>query len=414
MHGLVTGILYRDVTIRHSQKFRKYFNTITNKQKSLPLTAEELASTARRLDFSHFSPFAAASSRAAQCQDLNNATISLCLRKTKNLREFLVQEDLDDAIGVGVLHQLFFGLQRLEAVDFSGCSSVSFKEAFDTVFAESCPVQFCIKRLSFHRCFTLSPPVFDAILSRLHNLTHLDVGHTHIKDSALLSIPLAARITHLNISYCGYLTPYAIVGFVARHPATRDSLIYLNIASSSHFMESDDVSTILEHLPDSVRSLNMKGSQMNKVHIQQLRKLICHLTELAVGRGLTLSDVRDLFLHEDTCLRHSLCYLDLSDMDFKLSTANPLLAPITAPLLEIELNERHHAYGKWANFFQVGWTVKKYGTRTSITRWNWTGIEDMGWQQWNYGRVGWGRRKIPVSATQIGPMYRWFMYGTCG
>ncbi|KAI9158414.1 F-box protein [Paramyrothecium foliicola] len=411
IHAATLDTLYRHITIPHSRIFRKFLSTIT--------AYPALASVVRRLDFSHFNPstiFSSASERA-KTRNLTSETLLQCLELTTFLQEFLAQEYVDDDLGPEVLRKLFTGMPQLNAIDFCGCSSKLFKASFEAILNDPWPENLTITRLSLHKCLSLPPTVFEKILPRLGRLTHLDVAGTRITDSALEMIPTTARITHLNLAKCKELSSEAVVKFITTHPAVKDSLVYLSLATdaSSHLLLGKaDVDALIPLLPQTLRSLSLKGSRMDSSHIPKLMPLVQHLEELAVGRGLEMSDVQQLFIHEGQWLAHNLRYLDISDVDTIIGSASTLLAPASAPLHVIEVEER--AYERAAkvkkNIERVGWTSKEFGSRYWLVRMNPDGTTlDNGSRWWKHGAESWGMRKVPVANAEVGGMYGSFMFG---
>ncbi|KAG7115578.1 F-box protein like, partial [Verticillium longisporum] len=283
MHGATLNALYRNITIPHSRIFRKFLANTTEHP--------SLGTITRRLDFSHFNNstlFETASERKTT-RNLTSETLLQCLQLTPHLQEFLAMEHIDDDLSSEVLQKLFFNLPRLQALDFAGCTSPSFRASFNSLVSMEWPETMSITRLSFHKCLTLPSAVFETILPRLVNLTHLDLAQTKVTDKALWSIPHTARITHLNIAKCTLLTAPNVIRFFAEHPAVRHTLVFLSVATdarSQQLLAQDDVSALLPVLPKTLRSLSLKGSRMEESHIELLRPLTKHLEELAFGRNL--------------------------------------------------------------------------------------------------------------------------------
>ncbi|RDA84231.1 hypothetical protein CP532_0139 [Ophiocordyceps camponoti-leonardi (nom. inval.)] len=416
MHAATLDVLYRHITIPHSRIFRKFLITID--------AYPALATIVRRLDFSHFNPsmiFSTASERA-QTQNLTSETLARCLRLTPHLQEFLAQEYLDDDLSPQVLAKLLFDMPQLRALDFCGCSSPAFKDSFMSLLANPWPDALSITKLSLHKCMSLPSSVFETLLPRLRRLTHLDVAGTRITDQALEAIPPTARLTHLNLTKCKQLSSEVVVKFIKTHPAAVDSLVFLSLATDSvhHLLlGKDDVDALLPHLPPTLRSLNLKGSRMHSSHVPALARLCQSLEELAVGRGLDMNDVLCLFKQADGGYSaHSLCYLDISDLDTVIGSASALLAPESAPLHVIEIEER--AYERAAklqkNFDKVGWTATEFGSRYWLVRKQSGGggvslSADNQRRWWKMGVESWGMRKVPVATAEVGGMYGSFMFG---
>lgn len=411
LHASTLNTLYRHITIPHSRIFRKFLATINQ--------YPSLASIVRRLDFSHFNPstiFSSAKERA-QTRNLTVETLVRCLELTPFLQEFLAQEYVDDDLGVDILRKLFFDLPRLQAIDFCACSSTAFRNSFKAILNDPWPDQLSITRLSFHRCMSLPSDVYDTILPRLHKVTRLDVAGTRVTDQALASIPTKARLTHLNLAQCRELSSEAVINFVTTHPAVKDSLVYLSLATdaSTHLLLGKaDVAYILPRLPPTLRSLSLKGSRMEPSHIPLLRALVGTLEELALGNGLELGDVEELFRHDGHWLPHNLRYLDISDIETRLGSGSDLLAPDSAPLQVIEVGERGYerAAKVKKRLESVGWTVKEFGSRYWLVRLASEGSSyDNGSRWWKLGAESWGMRKIPVAIAEVGGMYGSFMFG---
>ncbi|KAI6778785.1 F-box protein-like protein [Emericellopsis cladophorae] len=411
LHAATLTTLYRHITIPHSRIFRKFLNTVVE--------YPNLASIVRRLDFSHFNPnsiFSNASQRAST-QNLTSKTLAQCLDLTPYLQEFLAQEYIDGDIDREVLRKLFFSLPRLKAVDFCGCSTASFREAFKELLEDEWPEKLGITRLSFHKCITLPTAVFETILPRLNKVTHLDLAGTRVTDAALMSIPTTAQITHLNLARCKELTSEAVVAFITTHPAVKDSLVFLSLATdaSSHLLlGKDDIDKLVPALPSTLRSLSLKGSRMEESHIPLLRPLTETLEELTLGRGLEISDIQQLFRVDGQWRPHGIRYLDISDIETRIGSASELLADESAPLHVIEVDERvYERAAKIKKTLQrVGWTAKEFGTRYWLVRLNSDGsTADNGGRWWKMGAESWGMRKVPVAKGEVGGMYGSFMFG---
>lgn len=409
VHATTLETLYRHITIPHSRIFRKFLNTI----REYPA----LATIVRRLDFSHFNPsmlFSTASERA-QTQNLTTETLAQCLELTPFLKEFLAQEYVDADLGFPVLQKLFMGLPQLTALDFCGCSSVAFKSAFSALLNESWPETLPITRLSLHKCLGLPSTVFRTILPRLPNLTHLDVAGTRITDDALENIPTTARLTHVNLAKCKELSSEVVINFVTSHSATRDTLVFLSLATdpTNHLLlGTADIDKLLPKLPKSLKSLNLRGSRMNASHIPELSRLAQSLEELAVGRGLELNDVEKHVLGDAPL--HNLRYLDISDTETMVRSNSELLRADSAPLLVIEMGERAYEVAAKMNksFHRVGWAAKDFGSRYWLVRGSADGMtRDNGARWWKMGAESWGMRKIPVAVAEVGGMYGSFMFG---
>ncbi|PNH43613.1 hypothetical protein VD0004_g3917 [Verticillium dahliae] len=434
MHGATLNALYRNITIPHSRIFRKFLANTTEHP--------SLGTITRRLDFSHFNNstlFETASERKTT-RNLTSETLLQCLQLTPHLQEFLAMEHIDDDLSSEVLQKLFFNLPRLQALDFAGCTSPSFRASFNSLVSMEWPETMSITRLSFHKCLTLPSAVFETILPRLVNLTHLDLAQTKVTDKALWSIPHTARITHLNIAKCTLLTAPNVIRFFAEHPAVRHTLVFLSVATdarSQQLLAQEDVSALLPVLPKTLRSLSLKGSRMEESHIELLRPLTKHLEELAFGRNLGVMAASKLFVpaekdEEDTQMTDAgdaetgeeepeepcaLRYVDFSDLwgseldlvDLFSKKCN-LLQATSNPLEVIEVSEQSFKpLSRNKTLERIGWTLQEIGSRCWMVRLHKDG--DRGHRWWKMGADHWGMRKIPVARADVGGMYGSFMFG---
>ncbi|KAF3766359.1 hypothetical protein M406DRAFT_37475 [Cryphonectria parasitica EP155] len=441
VHGATLVTLYRQITIPHSTIFKKFLGHVASHA--------ALGTLVRRFDFSHFNPnmmFTTASERSL-AQNLTATTLLQALELTPHLQEFLSQEHIDGDIDAHVLQKLFFGLDRIAALDFCGCTSSAFRAAFVDAFpatAEEWAADLALKRLSLHKCTTLPSTVFESLLPHLPHLTHLDVAGTRITDAALASIPKTARLTHLNLAKCSNLSADAIIQFLAEHPAAAagpgsSTLAWLSLATDASTHETFDesaISRLLPVLPSSLKSLSLKGSRMNTSHIPLLLPLTKHLEELALGRGLKITDTNTLFgptsssadsgamdvdspsspvVAEAAWCPHTLHYLDLSDLwstELDLPTLYDtaqcaLLARVTEPLEVLEVSADAGRRLRDAPLRRLGWHRSEAGARTWVVRDSASGGEV---RSWKMGAESWGMRKVPVARADVGGMYGSYMF----
>jgi hypothetical protein len=421
IHSATLATLYNQITIPHSRIFRKFLSHITE--------YPSLGTIVRRLDFSHFNPTGSGITRKERDQTLNliPTTLLQCLDLTPNLREFLAQEHIDDDLDAKVIRKLLCDLPKLKALDFCACSSASFKKAFMEV-VDSLPVPDAlpITRLGFHECTILPSSAYDILLPRLPHLTHLDVAHTRITDAALHSIPSTARLTHLNLSKCSYLTGEAVVNFLTNHPAA-STLVYLNLGmdpKSHEMLTAEDITALLPILPTSLRALSLKGSKMDSTHIPLLLPLTKHLEELGLGRNLQLTDLVRLFVPDETAeiedqlswIPHTLHYIDVSDLSISqldlgtlFGMRCPILQSVTSPLEVLEVSEEVGTTltKRKPMVDRVKWCITEAGRRTWLVR---EGVTDSGAREWKWGANYWGMRKIPTVRAEVGGMYGHYMF----
>jgi hypothetical protein len=427
LHYATLSTLYSRITIPHSRIFQKFLTHVA--------AHPTLGTIVQRLDFCHFNPaqlFSTAAERS-QARNLTSETLLQCLELTPNLQEFLAQEYLDDDLSSAVLQKLFLGLPRLNAIDFAGCTSSSFKESFSAIISPDWPRELSVRRLSMHKCLTLPSTILETILPRLPRLTHLDVAGTRVTDAALASIPPTARITHLNLAKCTLLSARGVLDFLANHPAVQE-LQFLSLATdarSHQLLAPEQISELLPLLPKTLKSLSLKGSKMESAHIDLLRPLTKHLEELAMGRSLKLTDVNRLFLPDDDSdvamqidwVPHTLRYVDLSDMwgseldlVYLFSNGCAILKSFAEPLEVVELAEDvFRRVSKSAMALQrMGWRLSECGSRGWMVREvsaSAGGRRDDGRRGWKMGAESWGMRKVPVARAEVGGMYGSFMFG---
>jgi len=427
LHSTTLATLYKQVTIPHSTVFRKLLHHI----KEYP----SLGTIVRRLDFSHFNPTGAGitARQRAETQNLTPQTLLECLELLPNLREFLAQEHVDEELSADVLRKLF-SMPSLRAIDFCAASSAAFRDSMMALVrgtnAAELPGSMSITRLSFHECTILPALVFETILPRLARLTHLDACHTRITDKALASIPETARLTHLNLSKCQSLSGDAVVKFLGTHPAAKE-LVYLNLhmdAKSSGLLEAHHVTALLSILPSTLKSLTLKGSNMDLSHIPLLAPLTKHVEELGLGRNLSYADLSPLLRKPSDDKQeelaawtpHALRYIDISDFQTDQIDFGQLFGRTTTtldenslPLEVIEVCQK--VYDRFLDrermFKQAGWVVKEAGRRGWLVR-DMSGQKDHddGARSWKMGATYWGMRKVPVAQAEVGGMYGLYMF----
>ncbi|KAJ9624383.1 hypothetical protein H2204_010836 [Knufia peltigerae] len=426
LYAAAVRVMYRHVSIPQSRAFSKLMRSLNNDK--------SLGELVHWLDFSHYSNMGFGKARSARNQTpfLKPETLLACLDMIPNLQAFLVHEHVDDELDVDIFRKLF-SMPLLQALDLCACSSRPFADAFTNIVTQATLPSALpsLQRVSLHECTTLQEEVFEALLPRLTNLTHLDVAHTLINDTALLSIPPTAKITHLNIERCTHLTGSAVVDFLTTHPAVKDSIVYLNLAADAsrhRLLTSSDLTLLLSALPSTLRSLNINGARINPSHISALRMLAGHVEELGLrGAQLSLaSDIKPLLKQP-----HAIRYLDLADIksvtQMSLSySPSSLTDTDTLPLEVIELGQdvlgeikRRNAHVK-----KPDWVVKELGRRGWFVRQpvavndNTSEQEkaqgqvevDDGSRSWKMGARWWGMRKIPVVEQDVGGMYGYFMF----
>lgn len=447
LHAATLGVLYRNMTFPHSLIFSKALNHLSQ--------YPALGTLVRRLDFSHFTSvgFGRTKQMNVEIQNLTSRTMLQCLNLLPNLKECLLQEHVEGDISVEVLQKLFLGLPNLNAIDFCGCSTQSFSAIFLEALTSGPglpPTLPNLRRISLHECSSLPAEAFEILLPRLVNLTHLDLTHTLVTETALLSIPETARITHLSLSRCTRLRGNTLVQFLTTHPAVRDSLVFLNLltdATRYRTLDEEHVHALLPMLPPTLRSLNLGGAKVTSAHTPLLLPLTKHLEELGLSSAdLSAKDLNTFFVppapqrpeteegNKETTAANvpvplasdweppALCYMDLNKVPqltigtiFNTNTCT-LLAQQSYPLQVIEFNDKIIAplreRTKNAKS-SSGWMVRDLGRREWYVRdpdSMPSRVADDGSRSWKMGARWWGMRKIPVAVGDVGGIYGHYMF----
>jgi len=427
IHVATINTLYGNITLPHSSIFAKFLNHISEQP--------GLGSIVRRLDLSHFTSVGLGRSRQSnsEVQNLTSKTLLKVLSLTPNIQEVLLQENLDDDVDENVLQKLFFDLPKLRAVDFCASSSPGFVHSFSSALSrlvKTPATMLNIRRLGLHECFTLPSTTFATLLPHLPQLTHLDVSHTRITDSALQAIPESAKLSHLNLGRCTQITGEGVVDFLTSHHAVR-GLVYLNLhCDISHYrlLWESDVDRLLPALPSTLRSLNLNGARIHPRHISQLLPLTKHLEELGLAcANLSLADVNALLRPEADATTSqeqkvwqpsTLHYLDLTAIPSITRTSlfntpastNVLLTDASLPLEVIELGDKAMSSLRECRNTnkRLGWVVKELGRRGWYVRE--TPGATSGRRSWKRGAMWWGMRKAPVAWGEVGGLYGHYMF----
>ncbi|KAL8806010.1 MAG: hypothetical protein Q9200_005204 [Gallowayella weberi] len=442
VHVATINTLYSNITIPHSSIFFKFLTHVSE--------YPGLGTIVKRLDLSHFTSIGLGRSRQVnlEVQNMTSRTLLKCLELTPAIQEVLLQENLDDDIDENVLCKLFFGLSKLRAVDFCASSSKPFAESFTSAITTliDSPMNLGIRRLSLHECFTLPSSVFEILLPRLPQLTHLDVSHTRITDNALASIPESACLSHLNLGRCTQISGTGVVDFLTNHPAAKN-LVFLNLScdiARYRLLWEVDVERLLPALPTTLRSLNLNGAKIRHWHVSLVLPLTKHLEELSLAyadlsvrdinsffrpgpvtsspsSSPTSSPVREYAPTEDPSapwIEPTLHYLDLSSIpaitqSSLFSSWCVLLSPESMPLEVIELGDKAISSLRECRNTnkRLGWVVKELGRRGWYVRdTNATGGNQSGRRSWKMGAMWWGMRKCPVAWGEVGGLYGHYMF----
>ena len=429
MYAATLSSLYKNITLPHSFTFSRVMKQIEEDP--------ELGAFVRRLDFSHYTSIGFGRTRqaASELQNVTPETLRRCLDLMPGLAEFLVHEHIDDELDEGVLKKLFCK-SKIHALDFCACGSRAFTQTFTTTLLDSAGSLPFLQRLSLHECSTLQGPVFETLLPRLPNLTHLDVAHTLITDDALFVIPKSARLTHLNLGRCTQLTGARVVDFFQTHDAVKNSLVVLNLmadVSRYNLLDEEEVEALIPALPLTLRSLNLNGAKIASSTIQYLLPLTKVLEELGLAfADITVADINSFFRPTITTANYddideeadwhpwepcSLRYIDLTGVPSisQMSLVDPscvLASRQSEPLEVIELGDNviEHLKARTKSNKSLGWVTRELGRRGWFVRQPGEGNVDDGSRSWKMGARWWGTRKMPVAVQEVGGMYGHYMF----
>ncbi|MCJ1312191.1 hypothetical protein MMC25_005865 [Agyrium rufum] len=432
--------LYSRVTLPHSLVFAKFLRQIT--------THPEAGRLVKCLDLSHFTSLGLGRTSRFNLEipNFTRDTFFQCLSLTPNIRELLLQEHTEDDLSPEILKKVFYGLPRLRALDLCAAASRSFVNAFASAMLNASYLSaqtVYIERLSLHECFTLESSALESLLSRMPGLTHLDLCHTRVTNTALASIPASAHLSHLNLARCSTIKGDKTAEFLTNHPAC-SSLVYLNLASDitrNRLLWETDLTALLPRLPRSLRSLNINGAKIALQHVIYLQAVSKHLEELSMAHAdLTLQNINSLFYPTSTLdnleeiagamaewIPSTLKYIDLTgitamkDPGTLFTRSCLLLGRTSEPLQVIEFGESVIAQLKNTKPTgeRLGWKAFELGRRGWYARqlqspqWSINGdarYVDDGIRSWKMGASWWGMRKIPVSRGEVGGLYASYMF----
>ena len=268
------------------------------------------------------------------------------------------------------------------------------------------------------------------LTARLTHLTRLDVAHTTIDHSALTSVPRSARLTHLNISRCARLSGAEIADFLLNHPAAR-SLVHLNISaepSSRSGISIVGLEQLLPRLPATLKSLNLGGNAVERIHLPHLVRLTKHLEELGLGHTkLKLPELNALFVPAKAdpesmttpAIKQwapcTLRFLDISGLP--TLTSNQLCGSQTMLLsalknASLEVIEVDDSVAKSLKRRQTeGWMTQEIGRRNFLVRLEaqWKPSEKRSLVERKARR--WGDRKMAMSDAKVGGIYSHYSSG---
>jgi hypothetical protein len=292
LHVTALPVMYRDITTSLPSTFTKFLAQLRCHQ--------SLGKYIRSLDLSPV--FTHSRSPHPENEALANPIPGL-LHLTPLLLEFKIGPSIQEHLDRTVLRQLFCELPHIQFIDLSNCNGPSFIWEFTKLCAEpGFRASSSITSLNLHGCKDLPCSVFEAILPQLPKLQIFDVANTHITPSALNSIPLTAKLTHVDLENCDMLLGLEVVNFFRTHPSVTATLQSLNLNASSPektYLTEGHVTSILSKTPLSLQTLHLKNSSMTSIHIPLLRHLTGQLGEMTVGSNISMRDLEAIFLNYD-------------------------------------------------------------------------------------------------------------------
>lgn len=326
---LAMRFLYKYAIFTRPHSFDKFLHNILNQP--------DLGVYVEFLDFQTFTSIGLGRTGRMnqEIQMVTSQTIELALRMCPNLIEFMASENIQDDMDVTVLLMLFNGLPKIQALDFCGASLRALAMAFnqleitghditDSDIMSDSALTISLKKsslnnlfkISFHDCSNLAPSVFEKLLPHFTHLRRLDLNHTSITSSILLShLPHSCRLTHLSLGRCSKLTTKDLIIFLEKHPAVAlDSLEWLNIQIDSNVVSPlSDVYLhyVLNHLlASNLKYLNLGGLPVNSRILKLIRSKFECLESLTISHSTV--DITDLetYMHENDTIK----FLDLTSI----------------------------------------------------------------------------------------------------
>lgn len=321
---LAIRFLYKYAIFNRPHSFDKFLRNVVNQP--------DIGQYVEFMDFQTFTSIGLGRTGRMnqEIQMVTARTIQMALSLCPNLIEFQASENIQDDMDVEVLSTLFNSLPKIQALDFCGASLKLFALAFqeltiagpdldesdmDGGLIHSVSLLKHLFKVSFHDCSNLPVSVFEKVLPHLINLRRLDVTHTTMTSTALLTyLPLTCRLTHLSLARCSKLTTRDLIQFLSKHPAIiNGSLQWLNLQIDSNVVSPLNDQYLLftiNHLnaPD-LRYLNLGGMPVNKQVLDVIKSKFPKLESLAVPHSnLTVNDLLHLLQNNQ-----AIKFLDLTD-----------------------------------------------------------------------------------------------------
>lgn len=326
---LAMRFLYKYAIFTRPHSFDKFLQNILNQP--------DLGMYVEFLDFQTFTSIGLGRTGRMnqEIQMVTSQTIELALRMCPNLIEFMASENIQDDMDVTVLSMLFNHLPKIQAMDFCGASLSALALAFNELQIENSDVaehesmtDSCLTlsikkgslnnlfKISFHDCSNLAPSVFEKLLPHFIHLRRLDLNHTSITSSILLShLPHSCRLTHLSLARCSKLTTKDLINFLVNHPAVaNESLQWLNLQIDPNVVSPLSevyLLYVLNHLKaPNLQYFNLGGLPVNSRILKLIKNKFVRLESLTMSHStVEICDLED-FMHENDTIK----FLDLTSV----------------------------------------------------------------------------------------------------
>lgn len=326
---LAMRFLYKYAIFTRPHSFDKFLQNILNQP--------DLGMYVEFLDFQTFTSIGLGRTGRMnqEIQMVTSQTIELALRMCPNLIEFMASENIQDDMDVTVLSMLFNHLPKIQAMDFCGASLSALALAFNELQIENSDVaehesmtDSCLTlsikkgslnnlfKISFHDCSNLAPSVFEKLLPHFIHLRRLDLNHTSITSSILLShLPHSCRLTHLSLARCSKLTTKDLINFLVNHPAVaNESLQWLNLQIDPNVVSPLSevyLLYVLNHLKaPNLQYFNLGGLPVNSRILKLIKNKFVKLESLTISHStVEICDLED-FMHENDTIK----FLDLTSV----------------------------------------------------------------------------------------------------
>lgn len=196
---------------------------------------------------------------------------------------------------------------------------------------------------------TLQVNFLRPLLLRIPGLRKLDLNDCRINDE--FSFHANARLSHLILNNSG-LSGGKLAQTLTTHNSFKNSLEVLNLSDlwdysdGGHFargrLRATDVTEIIENIPATLRSLDMRFCKMDSTHIPLLRRLSTHLQELAIGQHLAMQDVEEIIFGS----AYTFSKLATQTSRSKDASTNPQLATMANTVAVCQLQQRIHTISR--------------------------------------------------------------------